>query len=791
MGELVRSADMAYLQVLIPTEAAESFADEMSRRDLMMFTDLNEHVQTFQRAYIKDITKINEANRALKGIENLFVEFGAMTEEDLEVDPDTLMTTPRNSDQTLYELTESVRGFYKNLSQQVLSQRVLSQQCQSLTNQLGVLNSLDTFLADAPELKPKTFKEDMKDLEPGDDVRFKFLAGICPTIKVASLRKQIYLITRGNRYFKCDTLENDPKSSAFVVFFIGEYSRNLIRKFCTWMEVEVFLDSSEKMDASNVATVVESKIAEHQDLLNSTNNEVKRIMRAHKADVLSWKIQLKQEMAIRVMLNMMKPRADAGFLRAEGWVPVQNKPLVEEVLKMAQVNTKEAGIVEEVHGKGKKPSYFETNKFTQVFYDMIATYGTPENGEYNPTVPSIVTFPFLFSMMYGDMFHGSLLLIGSLWLIANEKANAKSKDEFLSGMHYGRYLIMMMGMFAIFNGFIYNDCAAISLNIWNGTQWEGVRIAGDCAGKPYCDVDTGKVNGVYAFGIDPVWQKSSNQLAFSNSLKMKLSVIVGISQMTFGMFIKLSNLIHERDWLSIWTEYVPQSLYMLGFFNYMQFIIIFKWVTDWNGRQDPALITLLVNMVLHPGQIDPEVQLFEDANLQANIQMFMLACFLGSVPLMFLLKPLMLRSRINAAIRNGEDPKHISGLHLGHDHEGDIDFMNDVLIIHGIHQIEYCLGCVSHTASYLRLWALSLAHSELAEVFYEKIIVAGYQTNPLMMMVAAAVFIGCTFAVLMCMDVLECFLHALRLHWVEFQTKFYGGEGETFNSFCYGKFAMN
>jgi V-type H+-transporting ATPase subunit a len=65
-------------------------------------------------------------------------------------------------------------------------------------------------------------------------------------------------------------------------------------------------------------------------------------------------------------------------------------------------------------------------------------------------------------------------------------------------------------------------------------------------------------------------------------MKMKLSVIFGVGQMSIGILLKGSNNIYERQWVAFFFEFIPQLLTLLCLFGYMDYLIIAKWLMDWD-----------------------------------------------------------------------------------------------------------------------------------------------------------------------------------------------------------------
>jgi V-type H+-transporting ATPase subunit a len=158
----------------------------------------------------------------------------------------------------------------------------------------------------------------------------------------------------------------------------------------------------------------------------------------------------------------------------------------------------------------------------------VDTYGVPRYLEFNPGIITCITFPFLFGVMFGDILHGGCLLLLGIYL-CNNNWRLKGNADYQTLLEL-RYMILLMGFFSCYNGFIYNDFAGMTLNIFGSCY----SIQGATLPPPGETMYYTKKDCTYPFGVDPAWQGS---LAFVNSLKMKLSVIIAYLHMTCGIFI--------------------------------------------------------------------------------------------------------------------------------------------------------------------------------------------------------------------------------------------------------------
>lgn len=116
------------------------------------------------------------------------------------------------------------------------------------------------------------------------------------------------------------------------------------------------------------------------------------------------------------------------------------------------------------------PTYIITNDFTGSFQMIVNLFDIPKYKEFNPALFTCVTFPFLFGVMFGDICHGSLLLLVGILLCMLRRRTSehelKDPDSMKGSLFQARHLILLLGLFSTYCGVLYNDFAAIPLSVF-------------------------------------------------------------------------------------------------------------------------------------------------------------------------------------------------------------------------------------------------------------------------------------------------------------------------------------
>lgn len=378
-----------------------------------------------------------------------------------------------------------------------------------------------------------------------------FVAGVIPRDRTGAFERILWRTLRGNLYMNQSEIPDpivEPSTNdeihknVFVIFAHGKEIIGKIRKISESLGANLYsVDENSELRRDQVHEV-NTRLSDVGSVLRNTRNTLDAELSQIARSLAAWMIIVKKEKAVYHTLNKFSYDQARKTLIAEAWCPTNSISLIKATLQ--DVNDR-AGlsvptIVNQVKTNKTPPTYVKTNKFTEGFQTIINAYGTSKYREVNPGLPTIVTFPFFFAVMFGDFGHALLMTMAAVTMIFFEKKLLKAKLDELTGMAFsGRYIMLMMGIFAMYTGLIYNDIFSKSMDIFpSGWKWPEDFKEGETV------VASRNGDYRYPFGLDPSWHGTDNNLLFTNSYKMKLSIILGwahVCLFSLHLLVKLAN----------------------------------------------------------------------------------------------------------------------------------------------------------------------------------------------------------------------------------------------------------
>jgi V/A-type H+-transporting ATPase subunit I len=473
------------------------------------------------------------------------------------------------------------------------------------------------------------------------------------------------------------------RATDFVCLAMPSKLREEVERILKTHHSEIFqIPDDLSHDVAAALGEVENRLVENRGKEEAAQASLRSLGEENRTNLASWKETTEN------VLELL--RAEGRILQSgrlatvKGFAP--SKKLHALAQKVTSALNGRAIVLENSVIPDDPPTNIRHNRFVKPFEEITRLYGLPHYDELNPTPVIAVTFPLLFGLMFGDVGHGLVLLLGGLTLGKLIKNNQSMKNLC--------NILAACGVGAIFAGALFGEFFGIEL-------------------------------------FPPLWfNPFNNVLSF-----LIFSLIVGIAQITSGIVLEMVNFALKRSISDIVFTSIPKAAFYLG-------------------------STLLIAVY----QLDFGVWLSGPI-------------LLAIVPFSFLVlgEPVFYAAK-RLSWYSVEIPRERKSL-------GERLFESGDLVTR----------LLSNTFSYTRILALLMAHWALILVTYEVAGLVG-SSSLVGVILSGIVVVGGNLFVI-ALEGLIVFIHALRLHFYEWFSKFYQGTGTEFapfkQKFIYTEIVLN
>ncbi|CAB3376671.1 Hypothetical predicted protein [Cloeon dipterum] len=518
---LFRSEDMALCQLFLQSEAAYSCVSELGELGLLQFRDLNPDVNAFQRKFVNEVRRCDEMERKLRYLE-----------KEIRKDGIPMLDTGENPEapqpREMIDLEATFEKLENELREVNQNAEALKRNYLELTELKHILRKTQVFF-DEQEGGSSATESMTRALIPDDSiarqaagpVQLGFVAGVILRERIPPFERMLWRACRGNVFLRQAEIETpleDPATSdqvhksVFIIFFQGDQLKSRVKKICEGFRATLYPCPEAPSDRREMAMGVMTRIEDLNTVLNQTQDHRHRVLAAAAKNITNWFIKVRKIKAIYHTLNLFNLDVTQKCLIAECWVPTED---LEQIQLALRRGTERSGssvppILNRMDTLENPPTYNKTNKFTSGFQHLVDAYGVASYREANPAPYTIITFPFLFAVMFGDLGHGILMASFAAYLVIKERTlGAKKIQSDVWNIFFGgRYIILLMGLFSMYTGMMYNDVFSKSLNIF-GSNWRNNYDESTLMNSKALQLDpnsTAYFKYPYPFGLDPIWQ---------------------------------------------------------------------------------------------------------------------------------------------------------------------------------------------------------------------------------------------------------------------------------------------